>query len=232
MQYIEFESKSNSTESVISEYEFKLENSESIIDSLRLEVINLNNESTSLQAEIKTIKNTFSDKLVAKNKTISEQQLLIDQLSNSMSEAATLVIESQNCDKVFRSDLDILEYKIKTLEANIDQLHDIIAQRDSCIYTKDQEINSLHSTLSNVNQERGLLEDKLTQTTSVLSSTTCELDIIKDKLITTEKYQTKLVAQLDSLPIINKRLEADCSFLREDLKCTAEKLKQLMINQL
>jgi regulator of replication initiation timing len=40
--------------------------------------------------------------------------------------------------------------------------------------------------------------------------------------------QTNLVSELQSLPIINKRLESDCAFLRDDLKTVSERLKNIL----
>jgi hypothetical protein len=39
--------------------------------------------------------------------------------------------------------------------------------------------------------------------------------------------QTNLVSELQSLPVINKRLESDCAFMRDDLRNCAQKITHL-----
>ena len=236
-----------SNETLIGEYELKLLNSQDIIDSLRQEVINLNGEVSRYQTEAKTSKSQLNTRTAELNekvaklsselesttsstsKTIKEQRLMIDQLTNSMSEAATQLMEAQSYDQITKSEIDDRNRKIDFLEEKIDSLHEIISEKDnqiSAIRSRHDELSShiteLHSSIASHVSEKNDLKQQVENKLS-------EITVFRSKIKSYETAQNKLMKQMDSLPIINKRLEADCGFLRDDLKTNAEKLKQFIL---
>jgi len=233
-------------ESVAGEYELKLMNMQDIVDSLRQEIINLNEEVSKHKSESKSAKSQSTQRLAdlqetitkltsqvdsaneSKKKIVAEQRLMIDQLTNSMSEAAMQLMEAQNNDNVSKSDLEDRDSKIDSLKKNIDSLHDIIGEKDSHISKLRSEIDHLHSAVDQMKSHIQSQSESLTSTKSELDLKISESNIFKSKLKSLEILQSKLYKELDSLPVINKRLEADCKFLRDDLKATSERLKRVV----
>jgi chromosome segregation ATPase len=237
---------SKSNESLASEYELKIMNLQDIVDSLRTEIINLNEEIAKYKAEAKNAKSQsttkiseFQDRIstlesqmaaqeTASNKSISEQRLMIDQLTNSMSEAAMQLMEAQSNDTVFKTDLDDRERKIESLQCNIDTLHEVIGDKDQQISKLRTEIIELNNLIAELRTDISNHVENESSLRADLNSKISESNTLFLKLKSSEIIANKLYKELDSLPVINKRLEADCKFLREDLKATSERLKRVV----
>ena len=236
-----------SNETLIGEYELKLLNSQDIVDSLRQEVINLNGEVSRYQAEAKSSRTQLAaksaelnDKItklsvdlenstVSTSKTIKDQRMMIDQLTNSMSEAASQLMEAQSFDQVAKSEIDDRNKKIDYLEEKIDSLHVIIAEKDTLLFQGRSRQDQLAVKVSELETCAAIQTSEKNDLKLIIDKKTNEISILQSKLKSYEVSQGKLMKQMDSLPVINKRLEADCGFLRDDLKVNAEKLKQFIV---
>jgi chromosome segregation ATPase len=227
----------------ISNLENRLHNSETDAESVRKQIASMTESYEIIEVENKSLKSSINTKQVefnleldrlnrelsdlgiAKDKVISDQRVLIDQLSNSMSEAATQIMESQNISKLHQHDLEARDSKIRALEEKVVWLEDVVRERTDRLISEEDISKDLNKRIEQLLREKEIVltqlefaHDELKQkerTIATMESTQKKSDLI----------QTNLVTELQSLPIINKRLESDCVFLREDLKNVSEKLK-------
>jgi hypothetical protein len=231
----------------ISELEEELARSANIIESLRAELQNTNESTSILQIENKSLKalvstkqadfNLQMDKMkrelselgASKDKIISEQRALIDQLSNSMSEAATQLMESQNVSKFHQSDLDNRDKKIRALDEKVEWLEENVRDRTDRLITEENAGKELKKQIDQFLREKEIILAQLEATQDELKLKIQTLQSMEDMKRKTDLLQSNLVSELQSLPIINKRLESDCSFLRDDLKSVSEKLRSALI---
>ena len=231
----------------ISELEEELVRSSGIIESLRTELENRSESTSILELENKSLKanlgtkqadfNLQMDKLkrelselgASKDKVISEQRALIDQLSNSMSEAATQLMESQNISKFHQSDLDSRDKKIRTLEERVEWLEDNVRDRTDRLISEENTGKELRKQIDQLLREKEIILAQLEATQEELAQKTSNIKAMTDMKRKTDLLQSNLVNELESLPIINKRLESECSFLRDDLKSVSEKVKLALL---
>lgn len=225
------------------EVEKEVERLNGVVDSLRREMANLNEEILVLDMENKSIKGSAStrqaDFLIqidrlnrevneltdSKNRSIAEQRAMIDQLSNSMSEAATQLIESQNVSKFHHLDLEKRDGKIFNLEQRLSEADDVIRDKNKLIFELEDRIRQLEKQIDQLILEKQIVLSQLSSSEEELKD---KNSIIKDMKAFKNKsqlIQNNLVNELQSLPVINKRLESDCAFFREDLKKISDRLK-------
>jgi len=241
------ESSTRTESGRMSELEEELARSANIIESLRAELQNTNESTSILQIENKSLKalvstkqadfNLQMDKMkrelselgASKDKIISEQRALIDQLSNSMSEAATQLMESQNVSKFHQSDLDNRDKKIRALEEKVEGLEENVRDRTDRLIAEENAGKELKKQINHLLREKEISLAQLEATQDELKLTIQNLQSMEDMKRKTDLLQSNLVSELQSLPIINKRLESDCSFLRDDLKSVSEKLRSALI---
>ena len=171
--------------------------------------------------------NRIMTSLVSRESAISSQRKVIDELSNSMCEAATQLMEAQDAARYFETDLEARNRKISMLEERIAGLEDCIKERNEDILDKASEINSLSKEIQRLLREKEVLASDVQAVTSELGEVRTHLSQLETIKNRSDLIQVNLVNELESLPVINKRLESDCAFLRDDLKSCAQKVSNL-----
>ena len=218
-----------------------------VVESIRRDRANLDAEVQVLQMENKSLKGSASTRQAdfalqidrlnreilevseSKNRAIGEQRAMIDQLSNSMSEAATQLMESQDVRKFHQSEVDKKESKILDLEETVSSLEESHREKNRQICALEDRNLQLEKRIDQLGLEKEIVLAQLSCTSEELSAKNTvirDMQILKGK---SQLIQSNLVSELQSLPIINKRLEADCAFLRDDMKKLAEKLKAALV---
>ena len=218
-----------------------------VVESVRRDRANLDAEVQVLQMENKSLKGSASTRQAdfalqidrlnreilevseSKNRAIGEQRAMIDQLSNSMSEAATQLMESQDVRKFHQSEVDKKEVKILDLEETVSSLEESHMEKNRQICALEDRNLQLEKRIDQLGLEKEIVLAQLSCTSEELSAKNTvirDMQILKGK---SQLIQSHLVSELQSLPIINKRLEADCAFLRDDMKKLAEKLKAALV---
>ena len=241
------EESAGSASSRVSELESQLKRSEDTCERLRGEMSNLSEAIQLLQVENKSLRAAASNRqadyslhvdrlnqeltevTASKTKVISDQRLMIDQLSNSMSEAATQLIETQNLSKYHQSDIEARDRKIGTLEERIFALEGVVSERDTSITTLTDDIGVLEGRLDAVTRDKEASAEECVRVRAELAEKSAQVQKLERFRDKSDLLQTNLVSELQSLPVINKRLESDCAFLRDDLKACAEKLRKTII---
>jgi DNA repair exonuclease SbcCD ATPase subunit len=171
--------------------------------------------------------NRIAKSLNSRENAISSQRNVIDELSNSMCEAATQLMEAQDAARYFETDLEGRNRKISMLEERIAGLEDCIKDKNEELLDKTTELGSLKKEIQRILRQNEVMSsdfDSVSSELSVLRSHFAELERMKNR---SDLIQVNLVNELESLPVINKRLESDCAFLREDLKSCAAKVSNL-----
>ena len=227
----------------VSELEDDVRRSALTLDSLRRELNNLGESCSILEVENKSLKasigtkqadfNLQVDKLnrelaqtaLTKDKIISEQRALIDQLSNSMSEAATQLIESQNISKSHSTELETRDKRIRQLEEKAVWLEDNVRDKTDRLIGEEGVSKELRKQIDQLLREKEIVLAQLESTSNDLNEKVSYIQSLESKQRKSNLIQTNLVSELETLPIINKRLESDCGFLRDDLRNISEKLK-------
>ena len=227
----------------ISELEGSLNQAKGVIESLKQDLANqreshsiLEVENKSLKAALATkqadfnlqldrVKRELTETASSKDKLISEQRTLIDQLSNSMSEAATQIIESQNISKLHSTELEARDQRIRALEEKSLWLEDNVRERTDRLIAEEDIVKELKKQIDQLIRENEIVLAQLESTNKELKEKSSIIQSMETRQKKSDLIQTNLVSELQSLPIINKRLESDCAFLRDDLKSVADKLK-------
>ena len=177
--------------------------------------------------QIDRLNREISELTTSKNKTISDQRLLIDQLSNSMSDAATQLMETQNLTKFHGCDMEAREKKISILRDRIAGLEQIVSDKDLAIKEAKEETAEASKQLHRVHREIEVLASDLESAKSALAQKESTVSQLERHKARTDLIQSNLVSELESLPVINKRLESDCAFLRDELKNCAQKITMI-----
>ena len=239
--------RSEEARSLVAEFEAKQKKSDGIADSLRQELSHLNHNSEVYQAQAKVAKEQLAlrsaelsdcvaryqrelDEVeTSKSKAVSDQRHLIDQLSNSMSEAATQLIQTQNVDRDLRAEIETKGKRIFNLEHEISSLRDRLTEAQDSVVDLTADLTDACGKLKARVAERDQLAERRVQLEEELVLKNLEISNLEKNATQAESMQKKLISELEALPVINKRLEADCVFLREDSKACAERIKKLVV---
>lgn len=226
----------------VAELENQLHMSQEAMESIKDELTRLIDQIQVLQLENKSLKaaivtkqgdyslqidrlnREISELTTSKNKTISDQRLLIDQLSNSMSEAATQLMDTQNLTKFHESDIEAREKKISILRDRIAGLEQVVSDKDMAIKEAKEETAEASKELHRVHREMEVLASDFESAKSALAQKESTVSQLERHKARTDLIQSNLVSELESLPVINERLESDCAFLRDELKSCAQKI--------
>ncbi len=230
----------------IEELKSNVSRAQTVIEGLRAELENRNDASGVLEVENKSLKaalatkqsdfnlqlhalkKELTDQGCSKDKVIAEQRALIDQLSNSMSEAATQLMESQNVSKYHQSDIESRDRKISALEEKVMWLEDNVRDRTERLIAQEDVSKELSKRIDQLVREKEIVLGQLEACNAELANKDSIIQSLESFQKKSNLIQTNLVSELQSLPIINKRLESDCSFLRDDLKSVSERLKNTL----
>jgi regulator of replication initiation timing len=177
---------------------------------------------------IDKLKRELTELGTTKEKVITDQRALIDQLSNSMSEAATQLMDSQNTSKYHQTDIETRDRRITALEEKIVWLEDNVRDRTDRLIEQEDASKELSKRIDQLIREKEIILAQLDGAMDDLTQKAALIDSMESQRKKSDLIQTNLVSELQSLPIINKRLESDCAFLREDLKAVSEKLKGVL----
>ena len=233
------ESSEESSASRASELEIEVGRLSEEINSLKEVISLLGMENKSLKGSASTRQADFSlqierlnreitDLSESKNRAIAEQRAMIDQLSNSMSEAATQLMETQNASKSHQSEIEKRERKISSLEESLSLTEESVRDKNRSVFELEDCNTQLEKRIDQLQLEKEIMLAQLGSAGQELEERNKlirEMQIMRNK---SQLIQTNLVSELQSLPVINKRLESDCAFLRDDVKKIAERMKSVL----
>jgi chromosome segregation ATPase len=240
------EQSSQSVTGRIGELEQELVSKQAAVDRLQSELARVSELHQVLEVELKSLRSSVSTKQAdfnlqqdrlnremadatnAKTKVISDQRALIDQLSNSMSEAATQLMDSQNISKFHQSDLEVRDRKITALEEKLDWAQVQTREKMAQIIGLEDASRQLEKRIEQLVREKEVVLSQLETALGDSMGKSAKISQLETERKKFDLIQTNLVSELQSLPIINKRLESDCAFLRDDLKVVAERLKSVL----
>jgi chromosome segregation ATPase len=90
-----------------------------------------------------------------------------------------------------------------------------------------EETAEASKQLHRVHREIEVLASDLESAKSALAQKESTVSQLERHKARTDLIQSNLVSELESLPLINKRLESDCAFLRDELKNCAQKITMI-----
>ena len=229
------------------ELESNFNRAEGIVDALRREVCNLNSEIDELRNEKKELCKKNSENVAELNKRIAnlksqfatltnesqqelqEKRMMIDQLTNSMSEAATQLMETQDNDKGFRIDIERKERQIFDLGHEISNLKNRLLEANDQVADLQLDMQQATSKLASVFVQRDSLVEENVHLRENLALEKNSIQRLEIEAVEAAQMQKRLIGELESLPVINQRLESDCVFLRDDVKNQAQRMKDLLV---